>query len=85
MSLVNEPDSSRDEETDATGFLSSRPPRRRPESALVRLVATAGIVGIATALGAVLGAADVETWLAALIVSVLSVVLAAILWRSRVL
>lgn len=67
------------------GFLSSRPPRRRPESALVRVVATGGIVGIGTALGAVLGAFDVDAWAIALVVSLVSVVLAAVLWRSRVL
>lgn len=69
----------------APGFLSARPPRRRPESALVRFVATGGIVGIATALGAVLGALDVDPWAIALVVSLVSVVLAAVLWRSRVL
>jgi len=85
MSLVNEPESQPTSDADGEGFLPSRPARRPPESVLVRLVATAGIVGIATAIGAVLGAADVETWLTALIVSILSVVLAAVLWRSRVL
>ncbi len=67
------------------GFLSARPPRRRPESALVRVVATGGIVGIGTALGAILGAFDVDAWAIALVASLLSVVLAAVLWRSRVL
>lgn len=67
------------------GFLSARPPRRRPESALVRVVATGGIVGIGTALGAILGAFDVDPWAIALVVSLISVVLAAVLWRSRVL
>src|SRR5262245_55203056 len=38
------------------GFLPSEPARRQSESALVRIVATAGIVGIGTALGAILGA-----------------------------
>jgi len=70
---------------DDAGFLSSNPPRRRPESALVRIVATAGIVGIGTALGGALGAADVDAWMIGLVVALLSVVLAAILWRSRVL
>jgi len=88
MSYVEKPDTGepdRPSDADGAGFLSSRPPRRRPESALVRLVATAGIVGIGTALGAAMGAADVEVWLTALVVALLSVVLAAILWRSRVL
>lgn len=67
------------------GFLSARPPRRAPESALVRAVATGGIVGVGTALGALLGAFDVDPWALALVVSFVSVVLAAVLWRSRVL
>ena len=73
------------EASDGAGFLPSQPPRRRPESLLVRLVATAGIVAIATAAGAVLSAVDVAGWVVALVVAVLSVVLAAVLWRSRVL
>jgi hypothetical protein len=68
------------------GFLSAEPQRTGPESAFVRLVATAGIIGICTAIGAVIGASsDAGSWLIALIVSLISVVLAAILWRSRAL
>ncbi len=72
-------------EPDRGGFLSSEPARHAPESALVRLVATAGIVGIGTGVGATLAAADVDAWIGALVVALVSVVLAAILWRSRVL
>ncbi|MDX6644726.1 MAG: hypothetical protein QOK40_453 [Miltoncostaeaceae bacterium] len=68
-----------------TGFLSPRPVRRHAESVLVRVVATAGIVGISTAVAAVLGTQDVAYWLVGLVVSLLSVILAALLWRSRVL
>ena len=88
MSLVNQPDppsTTAADTGDDTGFLSAQPARRQPESALARLVATAGIVGIGTAVGAILGSADVEAWLIGVIVATLSVVLAAILWRSRVL
>ena len=67
------------------GFLSPRPPRRHVESVFVRVVATAGIVGIATAVGAVMGSLDVTGWLIGLVVSLLSVTLAALLWRSRIL
>jgi hypothetical protein len=67
------------------GFLSPRPARRHAESVLVRVVATAGIVGIATALAAVLGSLDVAAWLIGLVVSLLTVILAALLWRSRIL
>ncbi len=70
---------------DPGGFLSSRPARHAPESVLVRVVATAGIVGIGTGIGAAMGAAGVDAWIGALIVALVSVVLAAVLWRSRVL
>jgi tetrahydromethanopterin S-methyltransferase subunit F len=65
------------------GFLSERPERRTFESVLARLVATAGIIGVGTALGAILIAADVAGWATGLVVSVVTVVLAAMLWRSR--
>ncbi len=65
------------------GFLPSTPPRLGVESALVRVIATAGVVAIGTAVGAGLVANDVEGWIVGLVVSVVSVLLAAILWRSR--
>ena len=67
----------------SAGFLPSKPARAGAESVLVRLVATAGVIGIGTAVGAVLSSQDVAGWITALVVSVLSVVLAAVLWRSR--
>jgi hypothetical protein len=67
------------------GFLPSEPGRRQSESALVRIVATAGIVGIGTALGAILGAGDLAGWIIGLVVALISVLLAAVLWRSRTL
>jgi hypothetical protein len=65
------------------GFLSEEPKRRAFESVLARLVATAGVVGVGTALGAILIAADVAGWVTGLVVSIVTVVLAAMLWRSR--
>jgi hypothetical protein len=65
------------------GFLPTEPARRTPESVLVRFIATAGIIGIGTALGAILAANDVKGWITGIVVSGVSVVLAAILWRSR--
>jgi hypothetical protein len=65
------------------GFLPSQPARRAAESVMVRVIATAGIIGIGTAVGAVLAANDVAGWITALVVSALSVILAAVLWRSR--
>jgi hypothetical protein len=55
------------------------------ESVFARVVATAGVVGIGTALAAILGAVDAATWVIGLVVSLVSVVLAAVLWRSRTL
>jgi hypothetical protein len=65
------------------GFLPSEPERRTFESVFARLVATAGIVGIGTALGAILIAANVAGWISGLVVSIVTVALAAMLWRSR--
>jgi len=65
------------------GFLPSKPERPALESLIVRLVATAGVIGIGTAVGAALTAEDVAGWVTGLVVSMLSVVLAAVLWRSR--
>ena len=62
-----------------------RRPRPRAESVLVRLVSTAGIVGVSVAIAAILGTQDVAAWIIGLVVSVLSVVLAAVLWSSRTL
>jgi hypothetical protein len=59
--------------------------RPRVESLLVRFIATAGVVGLGVALAATLGTQDVRAWVVGLTVSVLTVVLAAILWSSRTL
>lgn len=67
------------------GFLPSSPARRDAESVFVRIIATAGVIGIGTLLGAVLTANDVAGWIIGLAVSLLSVALAAVLWRSRTL
>ncbi len=69
-------------ETDE-GFLSPTPERRAFESVFVRVIATAGIVGIGTAVGAILLAANAADWVASMVVSIITVVLAALLWRSR--
>jgi hypothetical protein len=69
----------------ASGFLPAQPERRQSESVLARGVATAGIVGIGTALGAICGAADVPGWVIGFAVALVCVLLAAVLWRSRTL
>ncbi len=53
------------------------------ERVLVRLIATAGIVGIGVALGAILAASHVQGWIIGLVVALVSVVLSALLWSSR--
>jgi hypothetical protein len=65
------------------GFLPASPPRAGLESVVVRVIATAGVVGIGTAIGAILSSSDVAGWIMALVVSFVSVVLAGMLWRSR--
>jgi hypothetical protein len=65
------------------GFLPAAPPRAAVESVAVRLVATAGIIGIGTAIGAIMATVNVAGWVLGLVVSAVSVVLAAVLWRSR--
>jgi hypothetical protein len=65
------------------GFLPASPPRTSAESVVVRLVATAGVIGIGTAIGAVMSAVGQAGWVIAAVVSFVSVVLAALLWRSR--
>jgi len=72
-----------DKSTVNGGPLSDHPRRRTFESVLARVVATAGIVGIGTALGAILIAADVAGWITGLVVSIVTVTLAAMLWQSR--
>jgi protein-S-isoprenylcysteine O-methyltransferase Ste14 len=67
------------------GFLPASPARHEAESVFVRLIATAGVVGIGTLLGALLTANNVAGWIVGLVVSLVSVVIAAVLWRSRTL
>jgi hypothetical protein len=51
----------------------------------VRVVATTGIVGICVAIAAILGTQSIHAWVIGLVVSLVSVILAAILWSSRTL
>ena len=65
-------------------MLPGRPQRRFGlERLLVRLVATAGIIGIGVLIGAILGANKVQGWITGLVIAAVSVVLSAILWSSR--
>jgi uncharacterized membrane protein len=57
--------------------------RNKVERGFMRLVATGGIIGIAVALGAILGSQNVAGWITGLVVGLTSVILAALLWSSR--
>jgi len=59
--------------------------RRRSviERGFVRIIATGGIIGVATILGAVLVSEDVAGWIVGAAVGLTSVILAALLWSSR--
>jgi hypothetical protein len=58
--------------------------RRLPlEAPLMRVVATAGIIAIGVVIAAIMTSQDSEGWLIGLVVSIVSVVLAALLWSSR--
>jgi hypothetical protein len=79
-----EPDHSLD--APAVPFIARRSHQRLGiESLFVRLIATLGIVGVAVAVAAVLGTQDVRAWVIGLVISLVSVILAAILWSSRTL
>ncbi len=72
------------ERPDSHNMLPPRERRRtRAERLLVRLIATGGIVGIGVAISAIMVANGSQGWLVGLVVSIVSVVLAAILWSSR--
>jgi hypothetical protein len=63
------------------------PARARRQTAFervsMRVLATGGIVGLATAMGAIMVSQDAAGWVVGLVVGLTSVVLAAILWSSR--
>ena len=66
------------------GMLPARERRRTGiERGFMRLVATAGILGVAVALGAILVSQDVAGWIVGLAIGATSLVLAALLWSSR--
>jgi hypothetical protein len=66
------------------GMVPGRERRRTGiERGAMRAIATGGIVGIGVVLGAVLVGQDVAGWIVGLLVSAVSIVLAALLWSSR--
>ncbi len=64
-------------------MIPSRRKRLPLETPLMRLVATAGIVGIAVVIAAIMGSQDSASWLIGLVSSIVSLLLAAVLWSSR--
>jgi uncharacterized membrane protein len=57
--------------------------RTKFERGSMRVLATGGIIGLATILGAVLVGQSVAGWIVGLVVGLTSVILAALLWSSR--
>jgi len=53
------------------------------QSALGRMVATGGIVGIGTGVAAIMGSQDVDAWIIGIVVAGLSVALAAVVWSAK--
>lgn len=70
---------------DAPGTMIPARERRRTrvETGVMRLVATGGVIGIGTAVSAILISQDVAGWITGLVVSLVTVVLCAVLWSSR--
>jgi protein-S-isoprenylcysteine O-methyltransferase Ste14 len=53
------------------------------ESVFVRIIATCGVVAIGVAIAAIMDSSGSKGWLIGLVVSIVSVMLAAVLWSSR--
>jgi tetrahydromethanopterin S-methyltransferase subunit F len=64
-------------------MIPERAGRSRIETFVMRLVATAGIIGIGVAIAAIMHSQKSQGWLIGLVVSIVSVILAAFLWSSR--
>jgi hypothetical protein len=64
-------------------MIPNRRKRLPLEAPLMRVVATAGIVGIAVVVAAIMGSQGSKGWMIGLAASVVSLVLAAVLWSSR--
>lgn len=68
-------------DVDASGGEHRR--TRAVERFTVRVAMTIGIIGVGTALAAILGTQEVDAWIVGLVVSTVTVVLAAALWTRR--
>ena len=68
----------------APGVMIPNRRKRLPlEAPLMRVIATAGIVAIGVVIGAIMTSQDVAGWIIGLVVSGVTVILAALLWSSR--
>lgn len=66
------------------GMIPARARRRTSfERGSMRVLATGGIIGLATLLGAILVSQEVAGWIVGLAIGLTSVILAALLWSSR--
>jgi hypothetical protein len=73
-----------DAATEQPGVMIPTRRKRLPlETTLMRFVATAGIIGIGVAIAAIMASQHSQGWVIGLVVSIVSVVLAAVLWSSR--
>jgi hypothetical protein len=68
---------------DREGSVAKRENGRGLGTAFSRIVATGGIIGAGTGAAAIMGSQDVAYWIIGIVVSGLSVLLAAIVWSSR--
>jgi hypothetical protein len=74
----------RDASAERPGVMIPSSRKRLPlEAPLMRVVATGGIVGIGVVIAAIMTSQDSQGWLIGLVVSIVSLVLAAVLWSSR--
>jgi hypothetical protein len=64
-------------------MIPTRSKRLPLEAPLMRVVATAGIIAIAVVIAAIMTSQHSQGWLIGLVVSIVSLVLAAVLWSSR--
>jgi hypothetical protein len=74
------------DEGDGTPTTSGPTTRERMlgfQSALGRMVATGGILGIGTGVAAIMGSQDVDAWIIGIVVAGLSVALAALVWSAK--
>jgi hypothetical protein len=70
----------------SSNMLPQRERRRSVfERLIVRLIATCGIVGIGVAIGAIMVSSNSQGWIVGLVVSIVTVILAGLLWSSRML